>query len=270
MFFSDFCSIASSTRMGYESQYRYLKELFKAAKITKNYSDEHTRKLYTGCKPFNKNVKKRFNKTLPLKPVTDFFEKHINDDDIDELVDTLAIPKELERNKRYLAYALAKQFKEFIISDDEANNIIIEAYAEARIEEKDDDIEITESLYENDYPVLDNTPREYTANCYDKITHTWSIQNYSKCVWKNRKLVLINENNIKPRFNKKIIEIPETLPYKFVKISTTFNCRGQEGEYLSKWEMQDSSGNNCFPNSRNVFDIKIKVSFSSTNSEDKS
>lgn len=50
-------------------------------------------------------------------------------------------------------------------------------------------------------------------------------------------------------------------PGEHIKIATDIDARGFEGEYECRWEMQDANGENCFPNKRWDFNIRIHVAF---------
>jgi len=54
-----------------------------------------------------------------------------------------------------------------------------------------------------------------------------------------------------------------TPPGKEIKITTGFDARGFEGKYECIWQMQDSNGNDCFPNNEKQFCILFEIKFQS-------
>lgn len=87
------------------------------------------------------------------------------------------------------------------------------------------------------------------------------IHNQGNVIWHKRKLVCSNPEETGRRTKVFEIEIEELQPGKYTKIATDFNARGQEGKFVSKWDMIDEHGNNCFPGSRNIFDVEINTTF---------
>ena len=178
------------------------------------------------------------------------------------LCDAFAIPANLEKNKKLLSIAMARQVAVFIGSkDDTVDCIVASAYENAVVSEAVARYEIPKRLYDGDDLWVEQYDRCHAVGCYQKFTHQWSIQNRGRCLWSGRKLVCTNQNEIKPQFAPLTIDIPETKPQEFIKITTGADSRGIEGSYNCVWEMQDSNGNNCFPDSRLVFDFTISVTF---------
>jgi hypothetical protein len=103
--------------------------------------------------------------------------------------------------------------------------------------------------------------RRYAVNCYETIHHEWKLQNSGKIPWENRRLALVNQADIHPRPVQAIIPLPDTRPGEQIKIATDIDSRGFEGDYECRWEMQDANGENCFPNKRWDFNIRIHVAF---------
>ena len=262
MTFSEFCSVGQPTWFGCSSQARYLKGLFKAAGITRNYSDDYLKAVYEGrTKKLNSNMKKHFPKPVDETRIAAYYENHIASDYVAALIDAFAVPANLERNKTFLCVALARQVAAFINSkDDSAECIIPEAYENAIVAEVSSHYEINKRLYDGDDLYVQHD-RNHDVNCYQVFRHEWNIQNRGRCVWAGRKLVCVNQSGIKPQIATTVIEIPDTKPYEHIKITTEANSRGIEGSYSCVWEMQDSEGNNCFPDSRLVFDFTINVTF---------
>lgn len=55
-----FCNIVKAEYFGYASQGQYMQGLVKAAKILRDYSDDHLKSIYNGNKPFASNFKNSF------------------------------------------------------------------------------------------------------------------------------------------------------------------------------------------------------------------
>lgn len=263
MIFSEFCGVGQPSWFSCSSQAQYLKGLFKAAGITRDYSDDYLKAVYSGkTKSLNANMKKHFPKPVDEGKIADYYEKHIQDENVVALCDAFAIPANLERTKKTISIAMARQVTAFISSkEDTVDCVIVSAYENAIIMESAAHYEIPKRLYEGDDLWVEQHDKRHEVGCYQKFTHQWSIQNRGQCLWSGRKLICVNQNEIKPQFTLLVIDIPETRPLEFIKIATEANSRGIEGTYDCLWEMQDSNGNNCFPNSRFVFDFTVNVTF---------
>lgn len=263
MLFTDFCKVAQSGYFGCSSQAQYLSRLFKAACITRDYSDDYLKAVYNGTKPFSANMKKHFPKAIDESKIASYYETHIKDNNIDLLIDGFAVPIYLKREKKPLSVALARQMVEFIQSKGEdVDCIVAKAYEDAFIEKETSRYEVPKKLYSGDNLWVEQKEKRHEVSCYQRFIHEWSIQNRGSCMWTGRKLVCINQNSFVPQFSVLTIDVPDTSPNKFIKIATEVDSRGIEGSFDCIWEMQDSEGNNCFPNSKWVFDFTIKVTFS--------
>lgn len=263
MVFSEFCEVGQPSWFSCSSQAQYLKGLFKAAGITREYSDDYLKAVYVGTiKSLNGNMKKHFPKPVDETKIADYYDKHIKDEFVVALCDAFAISANLEKSKKFLSVAMARQIAEFIDSkEDDVDCIVAGAYENAVVTEAAVHYEIPKRLYDGDDLWVEHHDRYHAVGCYQKFTHQWSIQNRGRCLWSGRKLVCINQNEIKPQFASLTIYIPETKPLEFIKIVTEADSRGIEGSYNCVWEMQDSNGNNCFPDSRLVFDFTVSVTF---------
>lgn len=263
MTFSEFCGIGQPIWFSCTSQAQYLKGLFKAAGITREYSDDYLKAVYSGTlKSLNGNMKKHFPKPVDEAKVANYYEKHIKAEYVFTLCDAFAVPANLDRNKKFLSIAMARQVALFISSkEDSIDCVIADVYENAVVAETAAHYEIPKRLYDGDDLWVEQHDRCHTVGCYQKFTHQWSIQNRGQCLWSGRRLVCINQKDIKPQLASLAIDIPETKSLEFIKITTEADSRGIEGSYNCVWEMQDANGNNCFPNSRFVFDFTVNVTF---------
>ena len=254
--------MAKSEYFGYASQAQYMQGLVKAARILRDYSDDYLKSLYNGNKPFSSNFKKQLPKPVNLDPLTTFFQSHLKGEYVGPLIDAFGIPVSIERKKEYIAAALAEQVKSFIESKTEdAPFVIIEAYERQRVSGIQSGYQLSQVLYAGDNVWVEPRGNKYNVVCYETIHHEWVIHNYGKAIWTGRSLVLVNRSEIKPKFSLTKINIPDVMPGKITKIAVDIFANGFEGSFNCKWEMQDSEGNNCFPNSRFVFDVILNVSF---------
>lgn len=260
--FSDFCNIAKADYFGYASQGQYMQGLVKAARILRDYSDDHLKSIYNGNKPFSSSFKKQLPKPVDLGPLKEFFQKHLKDEYVDPLIDAAGVPTSVERKKEFIAAALAEQVKAFVESKDEDVDLILaEAYERQRVSEIQSGYQIPQVLYAGDNVWVEPGGNKHAVGCYEEIHHEWVIHNYGKAIWTKRKLVLVNQPEIRPKFSVTELSLPDVMPGEITKIAVDISANGFEGSFDCKWEMQDSEGKNCFPNSRYVFDINVTVSF---------
>lgn len=263
MKFSEFCGVGQPSWFSCASQAQYLKGLFKAAGITREYSDDYLKAVYSGTsKSLNGNMKKHFPKPVDEAKIKDYYERHIKDEYVVALCDAFAIPINLDRNKNFLSAAMARQVAIFISSkQDDVECVVANAYENAVVAETTSHYEIPKRLYEGDDLWVEQHDKRHAVGCYQKFIHQWTIQNRGQCLWSGRRLVCINQKDVKPQFTSLTIDIAETKPLKFIEIATEVDSRGIEGSYNCVWEMQDAAGNNCFPDSRFVFDFTVDVTF---------
>ena len=262
MLFSDFCNIAKSEYFGYSSQAQYMKGLVKAARILRDYSDDYLKSLYNGNKPFSTSFKKQFPKPVDIGPLTAFYQSHMKDEYVVPLIDAFGVPVSVERKKEYIAAALAEQVKAFIESKAEgAPMVLAESYNRQRITGIQSGYQIPQVLYAGDNVWVEPGGNRHDVGCYETIHHEWVIHNYGKAIWTGRSLVLANQAEIRPKFSLTKLDIPDVMPGGITKIAVDISANGFEGSFNCKWEMQDSDGKSCFPNSRYVFDVVVNVSF---------
>ena len=114
MDFSEFCELTKPQYFGYNKQSWYLKDLFKAAGIRRDYSDDHLKAVFNGTKPFASNMKRHFPHPVSIDSIAAFFEKHLQPEYVKLLADAFGIPADEEKNLSYLSYALAAQVAAFI------------------------------------------------------------------------------------------------------------------------------------------------------------
>ena len=93
------------------------------------------------------------------------------------------------------------------------------------------------------------------------MTHVGELLNVGKVVWIDRKLIYKRGPKDRPEAHPDVIDIPDVKPNERIKITTTFDGRGFDGVTHCKWEMQDSDGENCFPERDSLFCVTIDAKF---------
>jgi hypothetical protein len=235
---------------------------------TKQTSDnlEYQRMIYKGKRQITADMKASFPDPFPLDSLSKFFADNIKEDRIRDVMTAFSMPPSAEPEKFLLSKSLALQFQLLIQSEsNDVDDIVATKYQQLLLEPATQPVKRLSPLYPGDSAwVLECKPqRSYSVHCYDKFQHTWVIRNNGSQTWRGRKLVFINSNEVRPRADANNIEIPDTPPGKDIKITTGFDARGFEGKYECIWQMQDSSGNDCFPNNEKQFCILFDIKFQS-------
>ena len=229
-----------------------------------NADKEYQKKLYNGSKPLTQNLKDSFPANIQLDALVGMFDRHLMDDKVREAMTSFAIPVSLEPQKGTFSRALALQFNYLVKNaDSDVEDIVAMEYQRLLAEPADEKPQSLAPLYPGDGAyVLEFLPaRIYSKKCYEQFDHTWMIRNTGNQTWRSRKLVFINNGTVRPRTDKNSIDIPDVAPGKDIKITTSFDTRGFEGRYECLWEMQDSEGNDCFPNNKRLFNVTIDSKF---------
>lgn len=225
---------------------------------------EYQKKLYNGSKPLTQNLKDSFQASIQIDGLVGLFEKYLKDDQVRQAMTAFAIPVLLEPQKDTFSRALALQFNSLVKNENsDVDDIVAMEYQRLLTEPADEKPHPLVPLYPGDGAyVLEFLPaRNYFKKCYEKFDHTWLIQNTGNLTWCNRKLVFVNYATVRPRSDKNAIDIPDVEPGKDIKITTSFDTRGFEGRYECFWVMQDSEGNDCFPNNKGLFNVTIDSKF---------
>ena len=263
MDFAGFCSLTNPHYFGFNKQSWYLRELFKAAGIQRDYSDDYLKAVFNGTKPFTSNMKRHFTHPVSIDGIAVFFERHLQPEYVKQLADVFGIPADEEKNASYLSYALACQLAAFITDREgtECDNFVPDKYVEARVRKESGTYQITRRLYEGDDVWVEDQNKKHAAAFYEEISHTWVIHDQGSVIWHKRRLVCANPEETGRRTKVVEFEIEELQPGRYTKITTDFNARGQEGKCISEWDMVDENGQNCFPGSRRIFDVEIDTTF---------
>lgn len=227
-------------------------------------SDTETqRSLLKSGKHITAEMKASFPREINLQNASDFLFQQIDEYKLNDLFLSYGLPSSIKKEPKLIAMALIVQFELFIKSDGyDVENIILSEYQKILQSGSKEETREKSVYYPGDKIYLKNlTAILHTLNCYQESTHTWELSNSGTQEWTGRKLVLINQGDISPKFIATTVEIPNTPPSMTTTVSVEFDSRGQEGMFDCHWEMWDSDGNNCFPNNNCLLDIRLCVKF---------
>lgn len=221
-----------------------------------------TERRYTKDRALTDELKKSFPDPIALDDLTNFIDRNLNAGKLHAAMVEFGLPSDAEQDKKLFSRALAVQFAQFVIEEtDDVPNAVWEIYQTLLNGDVITEDDIRGPRYAGDDAFVELNGRSIQANCYETVHHEWRIQNSGRVLWHDRKLVLTNGNEIRPRPVNKVVPIPDTDPGGHIKIATDIEARGIEGNFECKWEMQDADGQNCFPNKRWDFNTTIQVKF---------
>lgn len=217
---------------------------------------------YAKDRPLTSEIKESFPNPIDLDGLAAFISKNLSEDKLAACMTEFGIPSATTREKDKFARALAVQFGLFVTSsEDDVDNAVWGIYQTLLAGQPISADDVSGPRNPGDDVYVEFEGRYHAADCYEIIHHEWKLQNRGKIPWENRRLVLVNQADIHPRPVQTIIPIPDARPGEHIKIATDIDARGFEGEYECRWEMQDANGENCFPNKRWDFNIRIHVAF---------
>lgn len=229
------------------------------------YSDhEYERKLCNGTKPLTIDMKKDIRQALRLNDLTEFLSNNIQDDKIQDVATAFGFPSSIKLNKDFLAQAIARQYELiFTNNDSEVENIVWNEYQRISDGQEASNFSKYMPLYPGDAVNGYSNINWIEANTYEIIKVKFDIQNIGSVTRLNRKLVFRKEKTSCPIPRTECeIDIPNIEPQQTFTKEIEMETRGSEGDFCCHFEMVDSNGNNCFPN-RNIFDIRLRISFPS-------
>lgn len=224
---------------------------------------------YVKDRSLTAEIKESFPNPINRDGLAAFIDKNLPANKLAACMAEFGIPSGAERNKTNFAHALAAQFSLFVTTHgDDVDNAVWEFYQSLLAGQSISADDISGPRYAGDDVLVESGGRRHEADCYETIHHEWKLQNRGTCEWHDRKLVLVNQIEIHPRPAQTVIPVPDTSPGEFTKIATDVDVRGFEGKFECKWEMQDADGENCFPNKRWDFNIRIQVTFHTSDEGD--
>lgn len=224
---------------------------------------------YVKNRSLTAEIKNSFPNPINLDGLAAFIDRNLPTNKLAACMAEFGIPSGAEQDKTNFAHALAAQFSLFVTTPaDDVDNAVWEMYQTLLVGQPISADDISGPRYAGDDVLVEFGSRCHEADCYEIIHHEWKLQNRGTCEWHDRKLVLVNQTEIHPRPLKTVIPVRDTRPGEFTKIATDIDARGFEGNFECKWEMQDSDGENCFPNKRWDFNIRIQVTFHTSDEGD--
>lgn len=224
---------------------------------------------YVKNRSLTAEIKSSFPNPINLDGLAAFIDRNLPNNKLAACMAEFGIPSEAEQDKTNFAHALAAQFSRFVTTPaDDIDNAVWEMYQTLLAGQPISADDISGPRYAGDDVLVEFGGKSHEADCYEIIHHEWKLQNRGTCEWHDRKLVLVNQTEIHPRPIKTVIPVPDTRPGEFTKIATDIDARGFEGNFDCKWEMQDADGENCFPNKRWDFNIRIQVTFHTSDEGD--
>lgn len=267
MVLENFCKGIYPSCHAITNRENFIDGLFKAAGGTAYISVSYKRQLYSGDKNFVEAQKSDLRGHDNQKTLEDFFYANIADDKVMDVLLAFGVPEKKLPNKKALSTALALQMKALIDcgDDGEAADLILATYQEAKATPHNECASITafKPLYPGDDVYVVTNPT-YKIQSYATVSHTWSILNAGKITWLGRKLVYRRGPKDRPEATPSEILIPTVKPQESIQITTTFDGRGFDGIFHCFWEMQDSDGENCFPQRDSLFSVTIDAKFTRT------
>lgn len=247
----------------YSSQAAFGKALIQILGIPTDYSDGFLRDVTSGKRavPIPKNyVLTEETKRKLVGLLTSCFET----DEITLVDSKFGIAANTKINIHALAEALIAVFEEDLLGLNAGS--VSDHYfallsgrsnlnAEATVEPNKN------RIYPGDGIANDILKAKISMGFHEAYIYTWILRNTGSVQWTERTLVRINPELKKVRNTPEIIPIPDLSPGASVQLQSKFNSRNHEGEFLTKWEVRDKNGQNCFPNASNILDVTIKIGF---------
>ncbi len=247
------------------NQGRFMRDVFKASGYDRfpSASDEdYAKKICNGSKPITDDMIAGFPRPYRIEDLADYFFKHIDDKKVPTLATAFKITdKTIDTN--CLCKALAAQFFGLVEvggTDHEADDIVELSYRKL-VDGADSQTILAAPRHQGDRAWVANgqKSRHYDKGFYEKFEHVWLIRNDGKAPWKNRRLICKTKDRQSIKMDVYEIDVPDTDPGETAEVCLQVDARGNEGTFKSTWEMEDSSGNNCFPGEKWLFEFTVKV-----------
>lgn len=259
--------VQKSCKPRINSQGTFIFKLFEALSCNptnaSRYGDhDYEKKLCNGSKKLTDKMKEKALESFSEKKLSDFFFENIQDSNLQNLSTSLGFNISIVPDKKNLSLAIARQYHLIFTSkDNDVENIILSEYQKIAAGHISNGIEHSKALYDGDSANRLSSNEWIEANTYEVIQVKIDIANSGSVYWINRKLVFKQEKTSCPiPKTEREIDIPAVAPNNHFTKTIEFETRGSEGDFICHYIMQDTDGNDCFPN-RNTFDIRIKVTF---------
>lgn len=225
-------------------------------------ASNYATKLMNGTKKISDQVYATIPNPINIKGLAHWLLDFWGSDKARNIMDYFHIPSAMEIDLRALAFSIADA-TQVVLHSEPHNDTIVASRYQWHLNNPNTDIpfQYTASRYENDSCMVTNTAvqRIHEVGFYEKAEHTWELYNAGQVPWIGRKLRFCWAPDTKVKPDIAEIDIPDTHPRAYVKVSVSIDGRG--AEYLSNchWIMIDSDGEDCFPELSGIFDIKVNV-----------
>ena len=219
-------------------------------------------KICNGSKPITDDMIAGFPKPYWIEELADYFVKHIDKKKVPTLANAFKIAdKSIDID--CICKALAAQFFELVEvggADHTADDIVASSYRKLR-DGADIKTVIAAPYYSGDRAWIVNgqRSRHYDRGFYEKFDHVWLIRNDGKVPWRDRRLVCLTKESQSIKTNVYEIDVPDTNPGETAEVIIQVDARGNENTFTSTWKMEDSSGNDCFPSEKWLFEFTVTV-----------
>ena len=200
--------------------------------------------------------------SFSAEKLSNFFFENIQDSNLQNVSTSFGFPISIIPDKKVLVLAIARQYHLIFTSkENDVENIILSEYQKIVAGHISNELEHHKALYDGDSANRLSSIEWIDAKTYEVIQVKINILNSGSVPWINRKLVFKQEKTSCPIPKAgREINIPDIEPNNYFTKTIEFETRGSEGDFICHYIMQDTDGNDCFPN-RNTFDIRIKVTF---------
>ena len=247
------------------SQGRFMREVFKASgydRFPSSSDEDYAKKICNGSKPITDDMIAGFPKPYWIEELADYFVKHIDKKKVPTLANAFKIAdKSIDID--YICKALAAQFFGLVEvggADHTADDIVASSYRKLR-DGADIKTVIAAPYHSGDRAWIVNgqRSRHYDRGFYEKFDHVWLIRNDGKVPWRDRRLVCLTKESQSIKTNVYEIDVPDTDPGETAEVIIQVDARGNENTFTSTWKMEDSSGNDCFPSEKWLFEFTVTV-----------
>ena len=260
MEFKEFCTKIYDSCHDISNQVIFIKKMFTAAGFSSYYSDAHLKSVFNGAKPFSDKMKSEFPRSIDEVQLATFFIKYLDPNKLLHVMLEFGISEDIGISVALFSKALARQLIKYIRSDNQdVASVVSSEYNQLFADPSSAPITAIPYFHNDDAYVRFLPERTYNKKCYENFEHRWQILNNGKCKWQDRKLVFVNLLSEGPKVNTTSIGIPDTEPGKETTLAVQYDAGGFERRFECRWDMQDSSGNNCFPNDVRKFLVTINV-----------
>ena len=210
------------------NQGRFMREVFKASgydRFPSSSDEDYAKKICNGSKSITDDMIAGFPRPYRIEELADYFVKHIDKKKVPTLANAFKIAdKSIDID--FICKALAAQFFGLVEvggADHTADDIVASSYRKLR-DGADIKTVIAAPYHSGDRAWIVNGQR---SRHYDRGFYE--------------------------------IDVPDTDPGETAEVIIQVDARGNENTFTSTWKMEDSSGNDCFPSEKWLFEFTVTV-----------